>query len=89
MTFQYGGYLYEQFFMDAPLQLLTQILWHLVQTPLAALTSQDSITCQSQALHRNLKYNHSGRLRFFRSPRLTTEEMLLFLDPRQSNKHVC
>lgn len=54
MTFQYGGYLYEQFFMDAPLQLLTQILWHLVQTPLAALTSQDSITCQSQALHRNL-----------------------------------
>ncbi len=36
MTVQHGGYLYEQFFLDAPLQLLTQILWHLVQTPLAA-----------------------------------------------------
>lgn len=63
MTVQHGGYLYDQFVLCAPLQLLTQILWHLVQTPLAALTSQDSITSQSQALHRNLKYNHSGPLR--------------------------
>lgn len=62
MTVQNGGYLYEQFFLCAPLQLLTQILWHMVQTPLAALTSQDSITSQFQALHRNLKYNHSGPL---------------------------
>lgn len=55
MSVHYGGCLYEQFFIDAPLRLLTQILWHLVQTPLAALTSQDSITRQSQALHKNLK----------------------------------
>lgn len=89
MTVQHGGYLYEQFFLCAPLQLLTQILWHLVQTPLAALTSQDSITSQSQALHRNLKYNHSG-LYVCCTPELTTEEMLprVCLDPRQSNKHI-
>lgn len=37
MSVHYGGCLYEQLFIDAPLRLLTQILWHLVQTPLAAL----------------------------------------------------
>jgi len=38
---------YEQFFLGAPLQLSTQILWHLVQMPLAALTSQDRTTSQA------------------------------------------
>lgn len=47
MTVQHGGNLYEHVFLCALLQLLTQILWHLVQTPLAAFTSQDRITSQS------------------------------------------
>lgn len=44
MTVQHGGYLYEQSSkLDAPLQLLTQILWHLVSDTTSSINLNKTV----------------------------------------------